>query len=173
MIIPFKFTFVTTSEVRALWNPYAVSTGIAGNNEILLNLVDPLIANLLPPRGSFCITGICVQTNGSGDAACTFGYYDTATAAFVALYPILTTAVAGGGATFPIDNGVFIPAGPTRVPAVRYDGAAGGVLGGHVAIHFTPDVSMTNDSLAEQLIPLFDEDNLILFDENAQQLFQS
>ena len=134
MNLPFQFTFTTTNHIGALWNPYGVTTGINEDNEILTGLLNPLAVGINQPLGSVCLTSICVMTDDGGDGAVSIGYYDTDTAAFVKLYAVPASAVAGGGFSRDFGDGFRIPSGPTKVAALRYDGSAGGLVTGDVRL---------------------------------------
>lgn len=167
MNIPFKFTFAATNDVGALWNPYGVVTGIDVNNTILTSLPDAAAVGLLPPLGSVVMTGVCVMTDDGGDGACSVGYYDTDTSAFVALYPVLAAAVAGGGFVRDLGDGVRIPCGPTKVAAIRYDGATGGVLSGDLRLWCDSEYAAMSPLSGLAVGYAFDENGALLLDESS------
>lgn len=111
------------------------------------------------------------MTNATGDADCTIGYYDTATTAFVALYPIVTTAVAGSGVVHQkMASGFRIPAGSTRIPCIRYDGASGSVITGDIGI-FAEQTYVGSGATAVTYDPLLDDAGQPLRDDAGNIIY--
>lgn len=169
MNIPFKFTYAATNNYGVLWNPHNLATGgtdIA--NALLTALVEPTKVGMVPPLGNVYVTGLVIMTDDVGLVPVTLGYYDTVAGAFVALYPILTTAVSGSGVSDVAIDSLYLPLGKTGIPCLRNDGAGAGVVSGHVRLFVPPPASL---SASDNSMPLTDEANgYALLDQVGQVL---
>lgn len=170
MNLPFKFTFAATNDYGILWNPYSLaSNGTDKVNSVLSGLTDLMAASVLPPLGEVYLQGLSIMTDDTGAAPVTLGWYDTETDTFHALYPILTTALAGGGiADLNLDPGFYLPTGPTVFAALRMDGAGAGVVSGHVRLYVPPP--STQAGPGQEVGYLLDSNGKIVTDENNHPL---
>lgn len=173
MNIPFSFTFSGTgTEYGILWNPWnAAEPATAVANDILKNLVDPLIVGLVPPNGPFWVDDFTIMTDSTGDCKVSIGYYDVTAAAFVQLYSVVTTDVAGSGVAHgKMKTGLRVPASATAIPCVRYDGANGSTLTGDLGLFVPASYAATGASVGTFEI-LLDEAGVPLKDETGNLLY--
>lgn len=170
MNIPFKFTFTGAgTEYGILWNPWGTSPpATAIYNTVLTELTDPIGVSLMPPTGKIELQGFAVLADADGDGACSIGYYDTVLSAFVSLYPIGSTAVAGGGISRDMRDGIHMPLSATKIPCLRYDGVDGAVLTGDLHVIPNPP-TFVNNRLEFQ--PLLDESGAAILDEAGNPLY--
>jgi hypothetical protein len=166
---PFDFTFAAQNDYGVLWNPHGLTTGADKGNGIYLGLPNPLLVGLVEPQGDVYVSGIVVMGDDTAPAAVTLGYYDTALSAFVPLYRVRASGVAGGGvADIALDSLLLPLAGGTRVACLRNDTNAAGSVSGHLRLYVPPPSVVDPNHMPLQ--PLTDEDGDPLFDETHHML---
>lgn len=171
MNIPFKFTYAATNDYGVLFNPHGeATTGTDKANSVLAALPDLSVAELVPPLNGVRVTGLTVMTDDAGDVPVTLGWWDVTNDVFYALYPILATSVAGGGVQdMDFGEGYRVPVG--NLLCLRNDGAAGGVVSGHVRLYVQPADTVGRDGGPQ---PLLDEQNgYALTDELNHPILQN
>lgn len=172
MVYPYQFTFTGSgAEYGILWNPWGTTPPATALDNLILTLMPDLAgALLLPPAGPFWVVGMSALVGSGGNGAFTLGWYDTVTAAFVALYPVPSTAVAGGGLLGPFGDGLYIPAGATKLPVLRYDGSGGATVSGHMDLWFSPVLTASG---LPSFDPVQDEAGAPILDELGNVVYSN